>query len=307
VTRRDDVLRLLSRARGHFPPRLGRLMPAAARDRLVRALPRLRAPLWCAFEEIRPFVGGARVCLFSHYDRGGRVADYVVHYLAALRDAGLATIVVSTAPRLALAEIARLEPVSAGIIWRANVGFDFGSWRTALLLHPEVLDADTLVLANDSVYGPLADLGALFVRMAGFDWWGITESLEGARHMQSYFLVFERPALRSPELRRFVAGIQLLERKQALIESYERRLRPRLERAGLRGGAVVPAIPGSGSAQNPTLQRWRETLAAGGPFVKVQLLRENPHRVDISDWADVVRGHGYDPELIRRHLAAAQR
>jgi hypothetical protein len=39
---------------------------------------------------------------------------------------------------------------------------------------------------------------------------------------------------------------------------------------------------------NPTAELWRELLQAGFPFIKRELLRDNPARVlDIADWYDI--------------------
>ncbi len=57
-------------------------------------------------------------------------------------------------------------------------------------------------------------------------------------------------------------------------------------------------------ALNPTSDLWRQLLLAGYPFIKRELLRDNPTRVeDIGDWADVLRSDiGADPEPIRADL-----
>ena len=55
--------------------------------------------------------------------------------------------------------------------------------------------------------------------------------------------------------------------------------------------------------ENPTLNHWRLTLERGkSPFLKVQLLRDNPLNSDITGWDKVVASRGYDPSLIRAHL-----
>lgn len=55
---------------------------------------------------------------------------------------------------------------------------------------------------------------------------------------------------------------------------------------------------------NPTADLWRQLLQSGFPFIKRELLRENPTGVnDISEWADIVREElGVDPDLVRREL-----
>jgi hypothetical protein len=57
-------------------------------------------------------------------------------------------------------------------------------------------------------------------------------------------------------------------------------------------------------ALNPTSDLWRQLLLAGFPFIKRELLRDNPAEVhDVGDWAEVVRETlGADPEPIRQDL-----
>ena len=53
-------------------------------------------------------------------------------------------------------------------------------------------------------------------------------------------------------------------------------------------------------ALNPTSDLWRQLLLSGFPFIKRELLRDNPTRVeDVGDWVEVVRDTlGGDPEPI---------
>lgn len=294
--------------------RLVRLLNGSAAEHLPHAVSSLGHRLWCRYREIKPLATSLRdetVCLFAHYDRDGLIEDYVLHHLACLRAAGVITILVSTA-LLRPEESAKAAPYCAAIIERDNIGLDFGSWRTALLAYPQIAECETLLFANDSVYGPMGkagngDLRRLIDRMAatGCDFWAVTESLQVRRHYQSYFLGFRKSCLRSAAFRRYCEGIQLLTDKDAIIHRYEIGLRKELTDAGLRGEALIPATPTTSALApkpNPTLHRWREGLAAGSPFVKVQLLRENPHSQPIGDWPEVVASYGYDPELIRKHL-----
>ncbi|MBU6419160.1 MAG: lipopolysaccharide biosynthesis protein [Proteobacteria bacterium] len=55
---------------------------------------------------------------------------------------------------------------------------------------------------------------------------------------------------------------------------------------------------------NPTADLWRQLLMSGFPFIKRELLRDNPTKVqDVGDWSEVVEGVlGADPEPIRQDL-----
>jgi len=153
-------------------------------------------------------VVGRQVCLFATYDRDGIVDDYVLYYLSKIQAAGMLCVLVATRPFASKSELKKAAPFCAAIIERENIGLDFGSWRTALLIYPELYHCQTLLFANDSVYGPMRDLGGITRKMlaAPCDFWGITESFEVYPHYQSYFLGFKRSALDSQALFAFSSG-----------------------------------------------------------------------------------------------------
>ena len=311
--------RLKARSEALLRNAILRMVPADLRDQVVRQLHDGSLPLtlgsqrwlsrqlWCDYRVLIPLqqaVSGRQVCLFATYDRDGIVDDYVLYYLSKIQAAGMLCVLVTTRPFASKSELNKAAPFCTAIIERENIGLDFGSWRTALLIYPELYNCQTLIFANDSVYGPMRDLGEITQKMlvSPCDFWGITESFEVYPHYQSYFLGFKRSVLDSPAFMRFQQRIALLADKRKIIGGYEVGLVAALRRGGLWGQVLVPGHCVAGPQLNPTLHRWRETLAAGSPFLKVQLLRENPHQQQLSDWPAVVASCGYDPALIERHL-----
>jgi len=259
-------------------------------------------------ERLKDFAAGtrpARVCLFSHFDRDGIVDDYVLRYLDALRGCGLDIVFVSTAPTLRPEALARVAPLCAAVLLRENVGFDFGSWRAALDSYPWILDGELLVVANDSVYGPVRALRPLFDAMSAraCDFWGMTESRQLSQHLQSYFLAFKKECLQSETFRAFFADVAFFDDKKQVIDAYELTLTGRLAAAGLRWAAVAPHVELDGRVLNPVHHLWRSTLDGGVPFVKVELLRDNPMNANLRGWQSFLRDRfGYDTEPILRHL-----
>src|SRR5437667_9971620 len=139
----------------------------------------------------------SRIAVFSHFDRRGRVQDFVHYYLRQIHDAGYAIVFVSAAPQLDPAAIEQLTPICGLILRRDNVGWDFGAYKAGIEVITNLDRLDSLLLANDSVYGPVHDLGALIGRMnpAEADVWGITDSWERRFHLQSFFLLFGKTAV----------------------------------------------------------------------------------------------------------------
>jgi rhamnosyltransferase len=122
--------------------------------------------------------------------------------------------------------------------------------------------------------------------------------------LQSYFLVFKKTALTSSIFKQFWMAVRALTDKTQLIRAYEVPLARLLSEGGLRPGVLVAIEDVSGEICNPTLHPWRKTILVGhSPFIKVQLLRDNPLRSDIGNWQRVVSQFGYEAEIIEAHLA----
>ncbi|MEM6484779.1 MAG: rhamnan synthesis F family protein [Pseudomonadota bacterium] len=229
-----------------------------------------------------------RICFFSHYDRDGLVAPHVIHYVRALAAAEYQVHFISTAPRLPEEARGALKATCSTVTVRENRGMDFGSWRYGL----GVLDgsADEVLLTNDSVFGPYADLTALVSQMRAMDCdvVGLTDSYELLHHLQSYFLLF-----------RSAHAVNVL--LPALLEPpFEGLTKPQIITMGELGlTRVVLNYRGTLAAMfpyeryddgrhlrptNPTHRRWRPLMRDGFPFIKVELLRDNPLGLQISDW-----------------------
>lgn len=271
---------------------------------------------------IRP--GSQRtLCVFAHYDRDGLIDDYVIHYLSELSRADCEIVFVSTAPNVGDETVDRVRPYASRILLRENVGYDFGSWRDGLALIGDFGSYDRVIIANDSVYGPLTDLRAVFAKMAHREApvWGITDSLRYARHLQSYFIVFEREAVQSVAFNCFWKSLPDYRSKHVVIMQCEVGLSRRLTEAGFELAALcdyksMASSPGwsktnapkkriPGVPVNATHWKWRTLIEEHGcPFIKVQLLRDNPKGIlDVTDWKQVVEKiSNYDVRLICRHL-----
>ena len=186
--------------------------------------------------------GPWRVCLYSHYDRDGLLAPHVEHALAAVAALGFRIHFVTTGPVLSQSLIDRVAPYCETIIHKDNYGLDFGAWRLAWQRVRRHGVPDELLLLNDSVYGPLSDLGAVFARMAGepCDFWGITDSWDQKYHLQSYFVVLRKHVLESSAFERFWRSFWLINHKSYIVRRCEIGLTQRLLKAGFVPRALCP-------------------------------------------------------------------
>jgi hypothetical protein len=240
-------------------------------------------------------IGARRLCYFAHYHPAGIVADYVLHYLAELERSGFAVVVASTAA-LSEPEAEKLRGACAHLILRDNRGLDFGSWIDCYAAVPPD-GAEFLLLCNDSVYGPIGSLADCIDRLTRTpaDFYGLVANTQLGRHIQSWFVLLRPAAFQSPAFReRFSRPIPDGLAKDEVILHYEVGLSRDLEAAGLGGHALYDldrdGLLGRRMPFNPTHFLWEELIAEIGiPFLKVDLLRDNPLFVDDLDrWPQVV-------------------
>jgi hypothetical protein len=285
-----------------------------------------------------PNAGSHDEAVYLFYDRRGDIHDFVVQQLAELKDAGFRITFVSNSPVLRSADIADVEPYCRQIVWRRNVGYDFGGYKDGIRCIGDLNAVDRLLLMNDSAYGPFYPLRHIInaVDPAKTDCWGITESWEHHYHIQSYFVLFLKGALSSSAFRKFWRRMPYVNRKSWVIRYGEIKLSQSLARSKLRMRVLAPywevaghvlqklkTIPDDipeehksflkyvqsqiirGRPLNPCHYFW-ETLISdfGSPFLKREVITKNPTGSPFNwRWGEVItRKSRYDPNLIVRHL-----
>ena len=104
--------------------------------------------------------------------------DYVLRYLKNIREPNFSIVFIS-ASRLAAASIGRLREHCCDVIAREDAGRDFGSWSAGFAAHGADISG-RLLLANDSVYGPIGSLRTALDRLTRkpADFYGMVESVE---------------------------------------------------------------------------------------------------------------------------------
>jgi rhamnosyltransferase len=247
------------------------------------------------------------VCLFSHFDAAGRILPYVQRYLSALGRCGFEIHLVSTSSDLRASDRHEVERTGVKVYCRENVGMDFGSWQWALNHVVSLADVDWLLLANDSVFGPIFDLSPVFRSQfaAKADFWGITDSYEVAWHLQSYFICLRGDVARSDAFRDVFAADFARMTKPSIISEGEVSLSQSLIRAGFRGSAICPydrlRKSRSDGPCNASHFYWDQLIARlGCPFIKRELIRDNPMKLASAGyWKGFLERYtSYDTSLI---------
>lgn len=293
---------------------------------------------------IEPRPEAKRLALYVHYSPNGAVSDMVRYQLALLEQAGFAIVFISMAARIPDADWQAVRGLCALVIQRRNFGRDFGAWQDVL---PEVRRRwgvpEELMLVNDSVLGPIRPMTPVLetMRAGGEGLFGLTESLQGGPHLQSYMLLARGQAV-AADLMRFVESMFVSHSKWLLIQLGEIRLSRWMRGQGHRVAAVfgydrlVRAVledpdererltasnwhlrgldrlsEDQGSALlgdwplNPTHHLWHILAARFDfPFLKTELVVRNPgHLPDIGEWPTLVRSDSPCPvPMLRAHLA----
>lgn len=266
------------------------------------------------------------LALYLHWSPDGRISSMVRRQVRLWREAGFACVFITNANPpaedwAAIAENAVLR------IRRANVGRDFGAWRDAAAIALQRFGTpQRLLLTNDSVLGPFLPLPPLMdAWWAGGDgFYGLTESLGGGVHLQSYALLGCGEKAVS-EMLGHLAALKDTRSKWQLVQRGEIGLSKRMVRAGVPCWALfgqeslashadaatrARIAPRYSSAEafarvpfNPCHHLWRELVEGMGyPYLKTELIRRNPGKLPgVEGWRQVVPAA--ELPIIEEHLA----
>lgn len=174
-----------------------------------------------------------RIAIFASYNKNGRVADYVIYYLKALHKIANHIIFISD-NEMEEGETEKLSDIVTTSICHRHGMYDFGSYRIGYywaLEHKLLEDADELIFANDSCYGPVFPFEDVFDKMGqkDCDFWGLTDSYEITHHILSFFLVFRKKVFTSRVFHNFVSSFVKQDSFWDYVNLYERKFTDLLE------------------------------------------------------------------------------
>ncbi|VEB32318.1 Rhamnan synthesis protein F [Legionella sainthelensi] len=257
-----------------------------------------KAPLIC----LKPFIYSDEIALFVTFAPHGIIKPHVQYYLRSLRKQKIAIILIIAANQPNIEIDADIIRETNGVFVRQNSGFDFAAWAHIFYEYPQLYNAKTLYLLNDSIIGPTND--DLFkklitrIRQSSASFIGLTDNFNeyrSPRHFQSYFLVMKAPALSSHIFQKFIRRIVPYKNKNKTIVNYETQLTRYLEHGGIHCDVIFP----SKTMYDPTLFHWRTLLDDGFPFLKVSVIQDRlPLIVDNRGWQFHIAKHGYDLSLV---------
>jgi lipopolysaccharide biosynthesis protein len=273
-----------------------------------------------------------RALVMAHYDPDGIIDSHVLYSLAVYRPLFERIVFVSVSAD-------RMPPGSEHLVddfvQRDNVGYDFLSWKLGFQKIADPGRYFEIVFANDSVYGPFFDMQQAFLapHIKSLDFWGMVGSFERHWHIQSWFFAMRHELLKSRDVAAFWDSVKPLRNKQDIIANYELSMASFFHIRGWQTGALYTA-PSQGRVEwsavrartnfrdivgsmrqlrlyrnvtrappNPMHLLWSETIKAGVPYAKVELLRSNPLGIATNRALEFIATNTrYPLSLIQGHL-----
>ncbi|CAK7192198.1 hypothetical protein COMNV_00383 [Commensalibacter sp. Nvir] len=224
-----------------------------------------------------------KTCLFASYIKGNEIPKDVKHYLYQLSQCGWNIHLALSGKTYLTPDIrnfCKLNNIIPHL--RPNEGLDFGAWQ--YLINKNVTkNSDYILLANDSVWGPIYPLQPIFHNMLNqkLDVWGLVESFEVVPHFQSWFLCLSRKAMDTSKIQRlFIQQFNKMN-KAEIIRNGELKLgnilrqTPSLHYKACwsKGKHCFARDP---QQINPMHLDWLSIVQSGYvPFIKKELLRDN--------------------------------
>lgn len=236
--------------------------------------------------------------IYVHWDPYGRIRKDIYDQLCAYQKHSRIAFV-SASPELIdrSDDLELLKNQCDVILVRRNEGYDFGSWRAGIAFCDcFIRNADWLILVNDSCYGPLGSIDHIFAELdcAQGDVVGLTDNTEISYHLQSYFIAYRKRVHQSPLFKCFWGQIGVWDSKMDLIRNYEIGWSRVLDRAGFSLGALCS----NHAYGNQTHLDWQSLIVNRKfPFLKVELVRDNPLGVDLSGLVPFLKKHKFEAVL----------
>jgi lipopolysaccharide biosynthesis protein len=257
------------------------------------------------------------VCFFCSFDKDSVIRENVYYYLKRLVVAGFDIVFISSSDAISDVDLKKLSECCIKIISRENKGYDFYSWKTGLEKYSQYRAHTGLLLANDSVLGPLFSIKDIIARLENHeaDVVGMTDCFLFHPHLQSYFLYCKKSVIVSEEFIGFFKRIDVLEFKMAIIRRYEvgfsRLLSRRFKLSALYNLESimdrVQYVERPKKWTEPTSHLWKLLLTEFKfPFLKKSLLTRRGVSIEEISAALAESGSAYNVDILADWIVPAR-
>ena len=142
-----------------------------------------------------------RICLFAGYDSKNIIHDYVIYYLKELST--ISDIYYLADNEISDEEKSKIMPYVKEAYGFNHKKYDFGSWQELIKIigWEKILEYDELILANDSVFGPLYPMKDFIGKIEKDKEWDVcgidrVYSANTSRwYCSSFFIIFKKNAV----------------------------------------------------------------------------------------------------------------
>lgn len=258
------------------------------------------------------------ICLLAHYNKDSVIPEWLYHYIKELKKSGCDIVIIISSPIVKNSCKNKLLAHEIGFIHRNNIGYDFGSWRTAIKALPTIQkNYKTVLFANDSVYGPFTELSKIINNLENrnFDVWSLTNSLEIQPHLQSYFWAISNNGLQGSFFNFFWKKYyRYYSQRKTVINRYELKIKLIAEKQFylktgcyfdlevFKNNEIYNTNP---SKFNPLQHGAIDLLKTNSmPFIKRELLEKNPFNLsNIDQIKYLLKKKNYNLwEKVQKHL-----
>lgn len=175
------------------------------------------------------------IAIFSCYFKDGIIRDSTIYYLQELNKLGFTVILIADSPILKN-ELTKINDLVKYAKFERHGEYDFGSYKIGynyLKNNNMMENVDSLLLCNDSVYGPIFNLKETIKNInTTADFWGLIKSNEIRPHLQSWFIVLNKSVIKSKYLGSFLKNVKRQKKQWDVIIKYETKFTKYLTRHG---------------------------------------------------------------------------
>ncbi len=207
-----------------------------------------------------------RLFLVAAYDRMGHVDASLEYYVRELSQYG--DVIVHMDNDCDDGSIKKLAPFTIAETAARHGEYDFGSYKRAYMYASFagiLSDYDFVYLANDSVYGPLADIGPILNEMESLDvdaFGPVCNPNPAHPHIQSWFIGMRATVFLAPWFKKFIQSVRKQTDKGSVTKLYEQGFTALVSKHGLAWGCIY-------TVENRGIYNQIKKLYRGGlPFMK---------------------------------------
>jgi hypothetical protein len=240
------------------------------------------------------------ICFFSSYFEKSKLPYFIRCYLLELKRHFNEVVLISNEKILENDDNVFLEQNKIEWMPVKNEGYDFGMWYKAFK-KKNIMEYDRIALVNDScILFKTLDDTMKAIDSAKWDYCGLLDSAQINYHIQSYFLVMNKPAAKYVDEYFSMHGTR--EHIDDVINTYEVGLTPFLLSKQMKVGSVY-SYTLCKPDYNPSFYGIETLIRAGFPMIKKKIIFGNYKQGEISNLSS---GHfkfapGYYMRLIKKY------